>query len=420
MSQFKTPDFLAGSSIYEVNLRQFSPEGTIAAFRRHLPRIRDMGAGILWFMPIHPIGFLNRKGSLGSYYSVKDFTDVNPEFGTREDFRNMVIEAHALGMKVVIDWIANHTAWDSVWAINHPEYFVKDDQGNFISPYDWTDAIQIDHSNTGEQDAMISAMEYWVREFDIDGFRTDLAHLTPLPFWVRARKQIDAIKPSLIWLGETEETAYFDAFDIGYAWKWMHFSESFIKEGMPVSRMVEFLKKQSVDFPPDKFLLYFTSNHDENTWNGTEYEKYGVYAKALAVFCFTWQNSVPMIYGSQEIPNHKRLPFFDKDTVHWPSYPALQDFYKTLMHYRKSAIPEAPCHFIDAPEGLLAYRKQLDALEAIVVLNLGKSAAGMDIALHASSDYREIFSGEAVSMLESLRSELEPGEYQVWVRVPLQ
>ena len=222
---FKRADWLATTNIYEVNTRQYTSEGTFIAFSKELPRLKDMGVEALWFMPIHPIGKINRKGKLGSYYSIMDFKAVNSEFGTADDFKDLIKKAHGLGMKVIMDWVANHAAWGNVWTIDHPEYFERDDNGNFKPPYDWTDVIQIDHSNETEQDAMIDAMKFWVTDFDIDGFRADLAHLTPLEFWKKARTAIEPLKPGLFWLAETEEINYHEVFDASFTWEWMHSTE---------------------------------------------------------------------------------------------------------------------------------------------------------------------------------------------------
>ncbi|RYD74733.1 MAG: 1,4-alpha-glucan branching protein, partial [Sphingobacteriales bacterium] len=334
MSNFKQPAFLASSNIYCVNLRQYSTEGSFNAFATQLPRLKDMGVEILWFMPIHPIGKIKRKGSLGSYYSIADFTDVNPEYGSKADFKNMVDAAHGLGMKVIMDWVANHAAWDNVWTQTNPDFFVKDEQGNFKPPYDWDDVIQIDHSNSTQQQAMIDAMLYWIKEFDIDGFRADLAHLTPLNFWINAREQASAVKNNLVWLAETEDIQYHQAFDISFTWKWMHATEEYVKEQKPFNNLPQILEHYKHDFPANAQRLWFTSNHDENSWNGTAFEKYGEYVKALTVFNFTYYG-VPLIYSGEESGLNKRLKFFDKDPINWNEKSEWSAFYKTLLHLRK-------------------------------------------------------------------------------------
>ncbi len=196
---FKTVDWANDSNIYEVNTRQYTIEGTFDAFAQHLPRLKDMGVDILWFMPITPISLEKRQGTLGSYYAVDDYTAVNREFGTMDDFKALVAKAHALGMKVIIDWVANHTGWGSAWSKQYPQWFKKDAAGNFTEAHGWIDVIDLDYTNTDMRKAMIASMQHWVASCDIDGFRCDMAHLVPLDFWKEAREQCDALKP-LYWL----------------------------------------------------------------------------------------------------------------------------------------------------------------------------------------------------------------------------
>ena len=376
-NKFKRADWLATTNIYEVNIRQYTVEGTFIAFTKELPRLKDLGVEVLWLMPVHPIGRLNRKGKLGSYYSIMDFKAVNPEFGTTDDFNDLIKQAHSLGMKVIMDWVANHAAWDNVWTTDHPEYFERDSEGNFKPPYDWTDVIQIDHSNEAEQDAMIDAMKFWIIDFDIDGFRADLAHLTPLEFWKKARTVIEPLKPGLFWLAETEEINYHEVFDASFTWEWMHCTEDYYKERADLRRLYNVLHKYETTFPASAYRMYFTSNHDENTWNGTEYEKYGDMAKALAVFSFTW-NGIPMIYSGQEMPNIKRLQFFEKDVIAWNGEYALHDFYKTLLKLRKknpalrTNDPAVITHFIITSDdkSIMAYLRKNKNDGVLVLLNL--------------------------------------------------
>ncbi|MGB4843471.1 MAG: alpha-amylase family glycosyl hydrolase [Ferruginibacter sp.] len=383
---FKRAGWIADTNIYEVNIRQFSDEGTFNAFASHIPRLKDMGVEILWFMPIHPIGKINRKGTLGSYYSISNFKAVNSEFGTAADFKRLVSLAHKSGMKVIMDWVANHAAWDNVWTADHPGYFVQDDKGNFKPPYDWTDVIQIDHTNPDQQDAMIEAMKYWVTDFDIDGFRADLAHLTPLDFWIKARTAIEPLKNGLFWLAESEEIDYHKVFDASFTWEWMHATEHFFKESNNISSLYTVLAKYNSSFPEEAYRMYFTSNHDENSWNGTEYEKYGAMAKALAVFSCTW-NGIPMIYSGQEMPNLKRLKFFEKDAIEWTADYQLHEFYKTLLNLRKTntalrAADTAVSTFhimTDTGKNIMAYLRKNENDEVLVFLNLSNSTTGFII-----------------------------------------
>lgn len=381
------------TNIYEVNIRQYTTEGTFAAFQKHLPRLKAMGIEILWFMPIHPIGIKNRKGTLGSYYSIKNFQEVNPEFGDKNDFKILVDVAHALNMKIIIDWVANHAAWDNNWTISNPDFFERDDAGNFKAPYDWDDVIQIDHKNEQQQEAMIASMKYWIDHFDIDGFRADLAHLTPLPFWKKARHTLDALKPGLIWLAETEDPSYHEAFDISYTWEWMHACEKFMKKEIDVPGLIELLKMQVATFPGNAKRLYFTSNHDENSWNGTEYEKFGKLAFAFAVFSFTY-NGIPLIYSGQENPNLKRLKFFDKDEIEWNDKKELHNFYSILNDLRQNNNSfSARSSFLEdvAQKNILAFHRKAAADELLVIINLGEHDFTDSITINSSQIFTEIF-----------------------------
>lgn len=321
------------TNIYEVNLRQYTREGTFNAFLPELPRLREMGVETLWFMPITPISEAKLKGTMGSYYACSDYTSVNPEFGTLDDFKKLVEKCHKLGFKVILDWVANHTGWDHVWTAGHPEYYEKDDHGNFKAASGMDDIIELDYSNPDLVTAMIAAMKFWVEECDIDGFRCDLAAWVELHFWKTARPELEKIKP-LFWLGEfdaLDNPDYMQVFDVAYAWQWMHKTEAFYKTQRNVDVLRELLKNYTDNYPPQTTGLYFTSNHDENSWNGTEFEKYGDMAMALAVFSFTWMG-VPLLYSGQELPNVKRLKFFDKDVIAWTGRYELADFFKKLLH----------------------------------------------------------------------------------------
>ncbi len=282
------------SNIYEVNIRQYTEEGSFQAFAKHLPRLKAMGVEILWLMPITPISQKERLGSLGSYYACSSYTKINPEFGNLNDFKQLVETAHLLGFKLIIDWVSNHTGWDHHWTFEHPDWYLKDTAGGFTEVNGWKDVIDLDYRQQAMRLAMIKAMQYWVRECDIDGFRCDMAHLVPLDFWMEAREQCDAIKP-LFWLAECDEPNYHQAFDLSYAWNWMHTSEKISKGAASLNDLRNTLHSYS-QYPFNATKLYFTSNHDENSWNGTEYEKYGQTAKAWWVFAATWQG-LPLIYS---------------------------------------------------------------------------------------------------------------------------
>jgi alpha-amylase len=369
---------LQNSNIYEVNLRQYSASGSFKSFTEHLPRLKKLGVQILWFMPIYPIGQKNRKGSLGSYYAVQNYTAVNPEFGSLTDFKVLVNEAHSLGFKVIIDWVANHSSWDNVWTQQENDFYVKDEQGNHQQAFDWEDVIQINHNSVKQQKAMMDAMLFWIKECDIDGFRADLAHLTPLTFWIQARITCAAQKKDLIWLAETEEPSYQQAFDISYTWKWMHAIELFCKGEKSLTEAVAILQETNALFAQQHYRMYFTSNHDENSWNGTAVEKYGALSALVAVFSYTYL-SLPLLYSGEEASNTKRLAFFDKDVIDWQTPSEMAALYELLIAFRQQAkvytTSAYASIFNEALQyNVLAYKVVAGEKAVLVLLNFNLSA----------------------------------------------
>lgn len=324
------PEWAVNANIYEVNIRQYTPEGTFNAFARDIPRLEEMGVKILWLMPIHPIGEKNRKGTLGSYYSVKDYTGINPEFGSKDDFRELVLKAQQHGMRVIIDWVANHTAWDAVWTETNPEFYETDEDGNFFPPIeDWDDVIQLDVENPEMQEAMIEAMEYWVREYGVDGFRADVAYMVPTEFWNQARERLDAIKPVFM-LAEAEEPELHDyAFDMTYAWDYAQTIRDIGAGRASLDALDEALELNFERFNKRDYRMFFTTNHDENSWEGSDTDLYGENFKNFAVLSATvW--GMPLIYNGQESGLDKQLEFFEKDEIEWGEY-KYQDFFTTLL-----------------------------------------------------------------------------------------
>ena len=409
------------TNIYEVNLRQYTYEGSFNAFVNEMPRLRDMGIEVLWFMPITPISVEKRKGTLGSYYACSDYTDTNPEFGTVDDFKNLVRYAHELGFKVIIDWVANHTGWDHRWTIEHPEYYVKDNAGNFTERNGWDDVIDLDFNNHNLRTAMIEAMKFWITECDIDGFRCDMAHLVVLDFWREARTALEPLK-KLFWLAECEEIAYHQVFDATYTWRWMHRTEEFTKHQTNIDGLWDLLQQYNNEFPPGAFRAYFTSNHDENSWNGTEYEKYGAAAINLAVFSCTW-NGIPLIYSGQELPNHKRLKFFDKDPIEWTGKFELHDFYKALLHLRKrnkalrAGSEEVSSHRLQTSvnDRVFSFHRKHPSNEIIVLLNFSADQLSVNILDDdLKGSFKNIFTNEAIDFDNNKTVELQPWSFLVF------
>ncbi len=303
--------------IYEVNLRQYSKDGSFNSFMEHLPRLKGMGVDVLWFMPIFPIGITNRKGVLGSYYSISNFYDVNSEFGTLNDFKLLVDEAHHLGLKVVIDWVANHTAWDHSWVEQWPEFYELNNDGKMYAPYDWQDVAQLNHKNETQQNAMVAAMQFWVEECRVDGFRCDMAHLTPLETWRKAKAVCEKRK-HLLWLAETEDENYFEVFDIIYGWEWLHACNEYVKQER-IDRLKQVIDKYFKSYTKGKYRLMFTTNHDENSWSGSEYTRLG--NRAILFTLLGWLlPGVPLMYSGQESAFKKSLAFFEKDDIDWGSF----------------------------------------------------------------------------------------------------
>jgi glycosidase len=332
--QSKTPEWVFDKTIYEVNIRQFTEEGNFKAFENHLPRLKELGVEILWLMPIHPIGKLNRKGTLGSYYSVQDYLEINPEFGSKSDFKNLVDKIHSLGMFVIIDWVANHTAWDHPWTKSNPEFYNKDENGNFIPPVDdWTDVIDLNYDNKILWQEMINALKYWVQEFDIDGYRCDVAGMVPIEFWIEARKQLDEIKPVFM-LAEWDTPEMHKAFDMTYDWELHKIMNRIAKKENNVLDLIKHINADKEEYPVSAIRMQFTDNHDENSWNGTVFERLGEAAECFAVLTFIIPD-MPLIYSGQEAGLDKRLSFFEKDVIEWKQHKFF-DLYKSLTELKKS------------------------------------------------------------------------------------
>ena len=425
MNKFIPVDWAHSTNIYEVNVRQYTEAGTFNAFMQHLPRLKAMGVQTIWFMPITPISEKNKKGTLGSYYACSDYTSINPEFGTLEDFKELVKMAHEMGFKVIIDWVANHTGWDHTWTTTHPEYYNKDAATNdFKMPGGMEDIIELNYNNPALRKGMIDAMQFWVDECDIDGFRCDLASWVGLGFWKEARATLDYIKP-LFWLGEYDELEnpeYGEAFDASYSWAWMHKTEEFYKQKLPLDTLLTLLKKYD-DLGDSTMRTWFTTNHDENSWNGTEYDKYGDMAKALAVFSATW-NGIPLLYSGQELPNRKKLKFFDKDEIEWNSNNDLSGFYTSLLNLRtnnpavRSGDPAVQTFRLktSADKNIIAYVRKNGSKEVLVVLNFSSEKnLRFDITdEHVTGIYKNIFSGAANDFTSEKSFEIQPWEYLVY------
>ncbi len=425
MNQYDQVDWINTTNVYEVNLRQYTQAGTINEFAKELPRLKEMGVETLWFMPMTPIAEKNKKGPLGSQYAAADYTSISNEFGNVEDFKKLVTEAHKMGFKVIIDWVANHTGWDHKWTKEHPEYYLKDSASkDFKIASGMDDIIELDYGNPALRKAMIDAMKFWITETDIDGFRCDLAAWVEVDFWQEARTALQPTK-KLFWLGEfdpTENKDYMTVFDAAYSWQWMHKTEDFYKDTLPLAVLDSLLHDYNAMLAQGALPLWFTSNHDENSWNGTEVEKYGNMADALAVFSFTYPG-VPLIYSGQELPNKKRLKFFEKDVIEWDGTYQKSAFYKTLTSLKKSnsaldarAGSVKRLHPEGAQEKVLSYVRENNGKIVLVLLNLSKDAVQFtldDVAIDGS--FKEIFnSNNEVKLNKQSKYSLAAWGYKVY------
>ncbi|SDL59093.1 alpha-amylase family glycosyl hydrolase [Chryseobacterium taihuense] len=411
------------TNIYEVNVRQYTQEGTFQAFEKEMPRLKNMGIETLWFMPVTPIAQKNKKGSLGSQYAAADYVSINPEFGTMDDFKRLVKKAHRLGLKVIIDWVANHTGWDHVWTKTHPEFYLKDETGNFKIASGMDDIIELDYQNPEMRKEMIEAMKFWIRETDIDGFRCDLASWVEVDFWQEARPEVEKIKP-LFWIGEFDELEnpdYGKVFDASYSWKWMHKSADFYKNNQPIQELTDLLRQYS-QIGDSSMRAWFTTNHDENSWNGTEYEKYGDIALPMAVFSVTW-NGIPLLYSGQELPNLKRLEFFEKDPIAWTNNYKMADFYRTLLELKSSnpalrgGDPNVSTYLLNttANDKIFAYIRKNGKNEVLTVLNFSKQPVEFSIEDdHVSGIFKNVFDGSKRDFSNGKNFSFKVSDYAVF------
>ena len=336
-----TPEWAKDAVIYQINTRQFTAEGTFAAAQNELPRLKALGVDILWLMPIHPIGVENRKGTLGSPYAVRDYFAVNPEFGTEADFRAFLAAAHAEGMKVILDWVPNHTAWDHPLRSEHPDWYKRDWKGDFRPTpwWDWTDIIEIDYAQPGLRAYMQAALRYWVEEVGVDGFRMDVAGFVPLDFWHQVRRELDAVRPpekgGVFLLAEWESRDLHDhAFDMSYAWSWYDAVHRIAMGKADTNALHVYYSWNENFWPAHAIRMTFTSNHDKNSWEGTEFEAFGEALPAAMVLSFVGEG-MPLVYNGQEAGNAKRLQFFERDPIAWREHP-MRDVYARLIELRTS------------------------------------------------------------------------------------
>ncbi|MBE7173791.1 MAG: DUF3459 domain-containing protein [Williamsia sp.] len=414
------PSWTLQSNIYEVNVRQYTRQGTFRAFEPALSRLKDMGVEILWFMPITPISKTDRKGTLGSYYAVQNYTAINPEFGTMDDWKALVKKAHSMGFKVITDWVANHTGADNAWLTRHPDFYTKDKNGKIVSPFDWTDTRDLNYDNKELRDSMIAAMKFWISESDVDGFRCDVAGEVPADFWkaciTELRKQKDVFMLAEGDKGELHRAG----FNASYPWDMFATLKAVAAGKTNVLAIDTVLRRQDSTFPAGAVRMYFTSNHDENSWNGSDYQTFpGLVHGAFAVFTQTMRNSLPLIYSGQEEPVLRKIEFFEKDNIGFGKY-GRAPFYKALLTLRKKTpalSTDASFRRVSAGDdkALYAYVREKEGHKVLVILNLSAKEQSVNIkdpSLEGKPYNVFLFLKEPINPTHSFN--LEPWGYVVY------
>lgn len=430
------PEWSRNAVIYEVNTRQYTPEGTFKAFSAHIPRLKELGVDILWFMPIHPISKEKRKGELGSYYAVADYKAVNPEFGTFDDFKAVVDSAHAAGMKVIIDWVPNHTGCDNEWVKTKPQYYKRDQNGQMFGPFDWTDVYELDYANPETRKAMTDAMTFWITEAGIDGFRCDVAGRVPVDYWNEARLALDtaAGKPVFMLAEATEPELMENAFDMDYNWPMKDlFSHIAATAGQysfrtttpdyPVRHAADIdslLNEQAKTYPVDSYMMNMTSNHDLNSWEGTEFERLGNLSEAFAVLSYTLPG-MPLIYTGQETGLDRALEFFVKDTPpQWEPRNNFFTFYQKLNQLKHSR-PELSAgtkggtmHMMrSGAEDIIAFKRETGDSGTFVAANLGKETLPLQLCARCTAPTAKAVDAFTGKPVDKLPETLAPGQYIV-------
>ena len=429
-----SPTLADNAIIYEANIRQYSPEGTFNAFTQDIPKLKKLGVKVLWLMPIHEIGYKNRKAKgdvsieqitdtiekqkyLGSHYSVKDYRSVNPNYGTKEDFQKLVKTAHKNGIYVILDWVANHTAWDHPWVTMHNDFYTHDKDGKMIAPFDWTDVAELDYKNPNLRKAMIEDMKYWVKEFNIDGFRCDVAAEVPTDFWENATAELNKIKPVFM-LAEAEKPELMKkAFDMQYAWEGHHILNGIAQGKKTVKDFDAYIEKTRKNLQPDDIYMNFTSNHDENSWNGTEYERMGDAVETFAALTYLMPG-MPLIYNGQEYDLNKRLRFFEKDTIPH-SIGKMMSVYEKLgkLKVENPALKggKTPATYArlktSADDKILAFERESNGKKVVFVANLSKDNQNAKVQVEGT--FKDYMNNQEMVLVKDQNLELKPWQYLI-------
>lgn len=426
---YKNPEWSYSAVLYELNIRQFTPEGTFSAARERLPFLRSIGIDAIWLMPIYPIGIEGRKGKLGSYYSIRDYTGVNEEFGSAKELREFIGAAHALGMKVILDWVANHTARDARWITERPaNWYERDEAGVAKVPWDWTDTAKLNYANHDVWRGQIDAMRYWVEEFKVDGFRCDMAMLVPIEFWQEAAKELHRTKPDIFMLAEAEEDNLFDrAFNASYQWNIHHIMCDIAKGARRVWDMRNAIHAERAKYPKGAMRMSFTSNHDENSWSGSEQSRFGKALEVMTAMTFLMPSTMPLIYTGQEVGYDHSFEFFERDAIPARVYHENRttELYRRLiaLKHRERALDagERGGDMIEiennAKDCMITMVREVEGSRVVAILNLSPYTihADFNTGIYAGT-YRDAISGERVELSQHVERDLVPWQYQILVR----
>ena len=420
----KQPEWSSHAVIYQVNTRQFSTSGDFKGVIAGLPHIKALGADIVWLMPIHPIGNKYRKGELGSPYAVKDYFAINPEFGNEGDLKALVEEAHKLSLKVIIDWVPNHSAWDNPLVESHPHWYAKDYKGDFRpSPWwDWSDIIEFDYRQAGLREYMIEALRYWVEKFDIDGYRCDVAGYVPNDFWCQAKDALEQIKPVFMFAECENRDLHEKAFNMTYAWSCNETMHDLAHGRCHLDRLRKYYSWNERSWPHNAYRMTFVSNHDKNAWDGTQYEQFGDALEAAIVLSVLGEG-MPLIHNGQEAGETKRLAFFERDPIEWQGHP-IGELYRALITLKKSkqvlGNGEFGARMIQVPntvmDKIFSFVRHNGQEKVFVIINFSSESVDVSFSEPLFEGHYVDWQGNDEIVFEnaSVRTIL-PWQYEVWV-----
>ncbi|WP_228410799.1 alpha-amylase family glycosyl hydrolase [Chryseobacterium taklimakanense] len=421
--EIQNPEWVKNATIYELNIRQFSQEGTFKAVEKQLPRLKKMGIDIIWLMPVQPIGVKNRKGTLGSYYSVKDYLDVNPEFGSKKDFHDLVNAIHKEGMYVILDWVANHSSWDNDLVKKHPDWYIKSREGKFQStPWrDYDDIIDFDYSKPGLRKYMTDALKFWVKEYGIDGYRCDVASFIPLEFWENARKELDEIKPIFMLAEAEDKELHRKAFDATYNWTlWNYLHDIAMGKKNAEQLAGGYIAEHVSIFPKEGIRMNFIDNHDKNSWEGNQYINFGSALKAAIVFS-AMMDGMPLVYSGQEAGLDRSLQFFERDPIVWKKHENEQLYTSlfTLKHKNQALWNgkwggEMVRITNDQMKNAISFVRENNGDKVLTFINLSKEKITVTFDIeYDKGHYTNLFTGKQMQLPEKLVLTMEPWEYLV-------